>query len=135
DGPRARVEYFDHESGYAAARELLESEDPPDALCISSDMMAIGALMMLKRAGIAVPDQVAVAGFDDVPLAHLISPSLTTMRIDTAAFGARAVARLADIVSGTTNRTVEPVTPTLVVRESTNHPSLGEGRSTGEHSI
>ncbi|WP_034159961.1 LacI family DNA-binding transcriptional regulator [Sphingomonas sp. ERG5] len=126
---------FSQEAGTTAAAELLKDLRQVDAIFAANDMMAIGALMMLKRAGIAVPDQVAVAGFDDVPLAHLISPSLTTMRIDTAAFGARAVARLADIVSGTTNRTVEPVTPTLVVRESTNHPSLGEGRSTGEHSI
>ena len=123
---------FLQETGVAAATALLADLDQVDAIFAANDMMAIGALMTLKRAGVAVPEQVAVAGFDDIPLAQLISPSLTTLRIDTAAFGARAVARLADLVAGTTNRTIEPVTPALVIRETTA-PSLNKGHHKGEH--
>ncbi|WP_260599993.1 LacI family DNA-binding transcriptional regulator [Sphingomonas endolithica] len=121
---------FRQETGVAAATELLRDLQQVDAIFAANDMMAMGALMTLKRAGVAVPDQVAVAGFDDIPLAGLISPSLTTMRIDTAAFGARAVARLAHLVDGITDRTIEPITPTLVIRETTE--SLNKGRNAGE---
>ncbi|MEG3087006.1 LacI family DNA-binding transcriptional regulator [Sphingomonas sp. PB4P5] len=124
---------FHQETGVAAATELLRDIGQVDAIFAANDMMAIGALMTLKRAGIAVPEQVAVAGFDDIPLAHLISPSLTTMRIDTAGFGARAVARLADLIDGIVERTIEPVLPTLVVRDSTSLPSLKKGHHAGEH--
>jgi DNA-binding LacI/PurR family transcriptional regulator len=124
---------FHQETGVAAATELLRDISEVDAIFAANDMMAIGAMMTLKRAGIAVPEAVAVAGFDDIPLAHLISPSLTTMRIDTAAFGARAVARLADLVGGAIGRAVEPVSATLVVRDSTSLPSLNKGQSTGNH--
>ena len=124
---------FHQEAGIAAATELLRDPTQVDAIFAANDMMAIGALMTLQRAGIAVPQQIAVAGFDDIPLAALITPSLTTMRIGTAAFGARAVARLADLIDGIAERGIEPVTPTLVVRDTTALPSLNKGQSSGNH--
>lgn len=92
---------FMEESGVAAAEELLRDIDQVDAVFAANDMMAIGVLVTLHRAGIAVPGQVAVAGFDDIPLARLISPALTTMRTDIANLGARAVARLVGVIAGT----------------------------------
>lgn len=95
-----------------------------DAIFAANDMMAIGVLMALKRRGVAVPGQVAVAGFDDVPLARLVTPALTTVAIDIAAMGARAVARLAAGIAGTNQEfsegsTGEAIMPRLVVRETT----------------
>jgi LacI family transcriptional regulator len=109
-----------------------------DAIFAANDMMAIGALMALRRAGVDVPGQVLVAGFDDIPLARLVTPALTTMRIDIAALGARAVARLAAgivqarqgfIEEGSANGTgTEAIVPHLVVRATTTTETRrGEG--------
>ena len=96
-------------------------------------MMAIGALMALKRHGIAVPEQVAVAGFDDIPLARLVSPALTSVAIDIAAMGARAVAQLAAQIAGAREASSgeastgadEVIVPHLMVRETTRETDRG----------
>ncbi len=98
-----------------------------DAIFAGNDMMAIGALMALKRHGVAVPEQVAVAGFDDIPLARLVSPALTSVAIDIAAMGARAVAQLAARIAaardgfpeGASSGADEAIVPHLMVRETT----------------
>jgi LacI family transcriptional regulator len=120
--PRVLPGDFFEEAGTAAAEMLLaELDDPqgPDALFAANDMMAIGALMRFRRAGVAVPGRIAIAGFDDVPLARLISPALTTMRVGIAGIGARAVVRLAALIAGGVDHAVEPRTPELIVRETT----------------
>jgi LacI family transcriptional regulator len=108
-----------------------------DAIFAGNDMMAIGALMALKRRGISVPGQVAVAGFDDIPLARLVSPSLTSVAIDIAAMGARAVAqlaaRIADARKGFLEEAAtgagETIVPQLVVRETTTTETSRDGIS------
>lgn len=128
---------FFEEAGAAAAETLLdELDDPngPDALFAANDMMAIGAMMRFRRAAVSVPGCIAIAGFDDVPLARLISPALTTMRVDIAGIGARAVVRLATLIEGGTDHAVEPRIPELVVRESTataNHKKQPVRREQG----
>ena len=120
--PRVLPGDFLEESGVSAAEVLLrelEGSDAPDALFAANDMMAIGAVMRLRRAGVDVPGRIAIAGFDDVPLARLISPALTTMRVDIAGIGARAVVRLAALIAGEVDHAVEPRTPELIVRETT----------------
>jgi LacI family transcriptional regulator len=91
---------FREGSGAIVAECVAAGTLEADAIFAANDMMAIGALMALRRAGVDVPGQVLVAGFDDIPLARLVSPALTTMRIDIAALGARAVARLAARIAG-----------------------------------
>ncbi|WP_249403818.1 LacI family DNA-binding transcriptional regulator [Sphingomonas sp. CFBP 13720] len=120
---------FLEESGVATAERVLADGRPVDAVFCGNDMMAIGVLMTLRRAGIAVPDAVAVAGFDDVPLARLISPSLTTLRIDIAGIGERAVARLVDLVGGADDRAIEHLAPVLIVRETTVSQQNPENRA------
>lgn len=119
---------FMEEAGVAAAEALIADRDGCDALFAANDMMAIGALMTLRRAGVDVPGDVAVAGFDDIPLARLISPALTTMRTDIADVGARAVARLAGLIAGGDDRAQELRTPELVVRETTTPRGNGASR-------
>lgn len=120
---------FREASGAAAATRIADGTLAGDAIFAANDMMAIGALMTLRRRGIAVPEQVAVAGFDDIPLARLVTPALTTMRIDIAELGARAVARLATRITHARDRAreeasdhaagTEAIVPQLVVRETT----------------
>jgi LacI family transcriptional regulator len=135
--PRIIPGDFMEESGSACARVLLRAPDAVDALFAANDMMAIGALVAFRRAGVAVPAQIAVAGFDDIPLARLISPGLTTMRTNIADIGARAIARLADAIAGHRDDRVERSLPELIVREtttltgSTTNPDSGSTRGTG----
>lgn len=106
-------------SGTQAVETLLADGDDMDAIFAANDMMAIGALMALRRAGIAVPDRVALAGFDDIPLARLITPSLTTASIDIAGFGASAVARLVRAIAEDDAGGLDLRVPVVVAREST----------------
>lgn len=85
---------FSEESGYRAARLALALDPRPDAVFAANDSMAIGLLAALRVAGVEVPGGVAVAGFDDIPIARFLTPALTTVQIDIARLGARALERL-----------------------------------------
>lgn len=121
---------FLEESGVSVAEKMVREGSDVDAVFAANDMMAIGVLMGLRRAGVPVPDRVAIAGFDDVPLARLISPSLTTLRIDIAELGERAIARLTDQIGGADDRSIELRAPTLIVRETTSPREDPEHRGT-----
>lgn len=110
---------FSEEAGYAAGRQLLQASVPPRAIFAANDAMAIGALSALRAASIAVPDEIALAGFDDVPIARYLTPPLTTVNVAIAELGRRAFEivehRLHDAVYETQNE----VLPTrLVIRAS-----------------
>jgi LacI family transcriptional regulator len=108
---------YSEESGAAAARELITAQVPFDAIFAANDMMAIGALEELRQRGLAVPDDVAVAGFDDVPIAkHL---GLTTARVHIDQLGANAIARLVDVIEQGEDHTIQQLhPPELIVRAS-----------------
>ncbi len=91
---------FTEESGRVAGEELLRQSPRPTALFAANDSMAIGALFALRRARVAIPGQVAVAGFDDVPIARFASPPLSTVRHDIRSLGERALARLVAEIEG-----------------------------------
>ncbi|MHB8797700.1 MAG: LacI family DNA-binding transcriptional regulator [Thermoanaerobaculia bacterium] len=91
---------FTEESGRVAGEELLRQSPRPTALFAANDSMAIGALYALRRARAAIPGQVAVAGFDDVPIARFASPPLSTVRHDIRSLGERALARLVAEIEG-----------------------------------
>lgn len=113
---------FSEEAGELAVKKLIADGTPFDAIFAANDMMALGALLALKEAGIDVPGTVAVAGFDDVPLARYLA--LTTMRIHLTELGARAVSRLIDELDGNAAAsTTELLTADLVVRASTGQTS------------
>jgi LacI family transcriptional regulator len=113
---------FDEASGHRAGRELLASKQRPDAVFAANDMMALGCLFAFNQAGLQVPDNIALAGFDDIPLSRYVHPSLTTMRVDITEFGGRALRALLDRPEqddGTTPAAAL-LTPELIVRESTH---------------
>ena len=85
---------FTEDSGYKAARALLEIRPRPTAIFAANDSMAIGALSALREAGIAVPDDMAVAGFDDITIARFLNPPLTSVHVPIAELGERAMAKL-----------------------------------------
>ena len=98
--------------------QLTKSGVAIDAIFAANDMMAIGAMDQLRSDGVAVPDQVAVAGFDDVPISRHLG--LTTARIRIDELGAQAVARLIDIIEQGEDRAIRMLhPPELVVRAST----------------
>jgi LacI family transcriptional regulator len=80
--------------GEEVGRQILKSRLKFTAICCANDAIAIGVIRTLTAAGVAVPDQVSVIGFDDVDVATLISPPLTTIQSDIEALGSIAVERL-----------------------------------------
>jgi LacI family transcriptional regulator len=111
---------FSESAGYAAAQQLLDSPDHPTAIFACNDAMAIGALGALRDAGLKVPEDMAVAGFDDIPIARYVSPPLTTVRVSIARLGQRATERLFEAIeSADRHEPVQEVLPTeLVIRRS-----------------
>lgn len=105
------------ESGAAAMARLLERVPDLDAVFAASDRMAAGAIATLRKAGKRVPEDVAVAGFDDSGLAATHSPSLTTMAQPWERISEEMVAMLLDVIAGRPRTALELPT-TLVVRES-----------------
>lgn len=92
---------FSQASGQHAVSRLLDRRPGIDAVFAASDLMAAGALRALRRAGRRVPDDVAVVGFDDSPVAQHTDPPLTTVRQPVDEMGARAARELLSLVSGT----------------------------------
>lgn len=110
---------FSDASGYRAVEPLLALSDRPSAIFSFNDRMAMGAIKRLREAGLRVPEDVAVVGFDDIPAAALFDPPLTTVRQPAQEMGATAARLLFDLIEGRAVDTEEVVLPTeLVVRRS-----------------
>lgn len=110
---------FDEASGHRAGRELLSAQPRPDAVFAANDMMALGCLFAFNQAGVHAPADIALVGFDDIPLARYVVPSLTTMRVNIAELGGRALRTLLDITQDSQAPSAQaPLVPELIVRES-----------------
>lgn len=111
---------FSEVSGERLVAGLIAEDVAFDAIFAANDMMALGALQALRAAGIPTPDGVAVAGFDDIPLARYLG--LTTVRVDIDGIGQRAASRLIDELAGDAGPPgLERMTPHLIVRATTGH--------------
>jgi len=133
--PRARPYVirgdFTEASGYAAGRAIGVDARRPAAVFAANDGMALGCLAAFDELGLAVPTDIAVTGFDDIPQAAFVRPALTTMRVRIAELGRGAVSRLAEAIAhpGATYAVTTLFRPDLVVRDScgaviTRAPSL-----------
>jgi LacI family transcriptional regulator len=122
--PARRIAYadFDRDSGAAAAASLLDIDSPPTALAVLNDTMAIGALAAARERGLAVPGQLSVVGFDDMPIARDLVPPLTTIRLPLVEIGAAAL-RLALAPVGDGPRTVR--FDAVLVRRASTAPLIG----------
>jgi LacI family transcriptional regulator len=101
-------------SGEAAGRRLLALDEPPTAIFAAGDQMAIGAMHAAADAGLSVPRDLAVVGFDDVDAAGLVRPALTTVAQDQRALGAAAVAALRDMLDAGPSSPVPAAEPRIV---------------------
>jgi DNA-binding LacI/PurR family transcriptional regulator len=88
------------ESGRAAATRLLERGADFTALFAHSDLIALGAIRRLREAGLRVPDDVSVVGYDDLPIADYVEPALTTIHQPMREVGARAAGFVLDQIAG-----------------------------------
>ena len=110
---------FYYESGYRGMQALLDLDVPPTAVFAAGDLMAAGCVRAAEERGVRIPHDVALVGFDDIQLAAMMQPALTTIRQDKIGLGATAAESLlrmieqADAVPPVTTLPVE-----LVVRES-----------------
>jgi LacI family transcriptional regulator len=108
--------------GVTAMEQLLALDERPDAVFAASDVMAIGAISAIEKAGLCVPDDIAIAGFDDVPYATFVSPQLTTVRQDAPAQGIAAAEGLLRMIADPSASPIELVVPVeLIVRESSGY--------------
>ena len=117
-------------SGYGAMCAFLALGEAPDGVFVANDMMAVGALLAIKEAGLRVPDDIAVVGFDDIPLARFVSPPLSTLRVGVYELGRQALELLVGAIDrknesdskGEANTESNAkdivISPELVVRES-----------------
>ncbi len=106
------------QSGYDATCLLLDRGMTFDGLFCASDLIAIGAMRALQDRGLRIPQDVAVAGFDDIPTARFANPSLTTVHQDTKVAATLLVESLLSIIHGETAQS-RSIAPSLVVRQST----------------
>jgi LacI family transcriptional regulator, galactose operon repressor len=115
---------FREEAGYWAATRVLAGRPSPTAVFAANDAMAIGLLAAFRERRVRVPEDIAIAGFDDIPIARFIAPPLTTVRVPIAELGRRGTARLLQALDGGPRaRRGEEVLPTvLVVRASCGSP-------------
>jgi len=111
---------YTEEGGALAARRLLSLQDPPTALFAVTDLAAVGAAGVAQRLGLRIPEDVAIVGYNDIPLASRVSPGLTTMHVPIHEFGSVAVSLLLEQIENDepTRRRVL-FTPELMVRDST----------------
>jgi LacI family transcriptional regulator len=119
---------FRHEGGFIRGGELLDLADPPSAIFAGSDQQAFGLYEAARRRGLRIPQDLAVVGFDDLPVARWVSPPLTTVRQPLAEMGRAAAQMLGDLIDGLALRATRVELSTeLIVRESTAPP--GQARS------
>ena len=110
---------FSEASGHQAGQMLLEAAERPDAVFAANDMMALGCLFALTQGGVRVPDDIALAGFDDIPIARYVAPSLTTMRVNMPELGAHAMRLLLALQNGEdVSERLAPLVPELIERDS-----------------
>jgi len=127
---------FSDEAGVAAGKLLAAQHSGVDGVFSANDVMAIGCMTALLEAGVCVPGDVAVVGFDDVPIARYVTPGLTTMRVHIAELGQRALDLLITTIEtgDAPEVAAELLTPELVVRASsarTGDPTIKKARTFG----
>jgi LacI family transcriptional regulator len=116
---------FTEASGYDAVRKMLSARSRPTAIFAANDAMAVGAMFALREAAVPLPAGMAIAGFDDIPIARYLTPQLTTVRVDIPELGRRAVERLLTDVEMPAERSKarkELIGTTLAIRESCGSP-------------
>ena len=132
--PRARAEVyrgdFKLEGGRRAACEMLAARERPTAVVAANDMMALGAMVEFHAAGLSIPRDISVVGFDDIAFAVLAEPQLTTVCLPRVELGYRAVEALMTNVEHPERRGIQVNIPTyLITRASTARAARPDGKA------
>jgi LacI family transcriptional regulator len=118
---------FSEVSGYEAAKTILQSNDLPEAVFCANDQMAIGFLRAMKEHDLHAPADIAIVGFDDIPLARYMQPSLSTIGASRFDWGANAVRQLIDFVENKTPFYTHRIPTHFLVRESSVKQTARQG--------
>lgn len=113
---------YAREFGKAAMSELLAGPERPTAVFAGSDFIAVGVLQAAREAGLQLPDDLSLVGFDDMMFADLLAPALTTVRQPTADLGRAGLATLLAIINKETPPSVTRLPVTLIERQSVCPP-------------
>jgi DNA-binding LacI/PurR family transcriptional regulator len=114
---------FTFESGLQAANQLIDRKPAVTAVFASNDREALGCLLGLKQKGVSVPEQVSIAGFDDIEILQYVSPSVTTVRVpmyEIGKIGIKQILKAKNMKEMCSENIKLP--HNLVIRESTIHP-------------
>ncbi|MBT5073893.1 MAG: LacI family DNA-binding transcriptional regulator [Kordiimonadaceae bacterium] len=107
-------------SGTLAANDLFKNKTPPSAIFCMNDEMAIGAIQQAKKNGLNVPNDISIAGFDDISFAEFCDPPLTTISQPAEEFGTKAMSMLYDVINGNEPENKNTYLPfELIIRDST----------------
>jgi LacI family transcriptional regulator len=121
--PVVEASAFTREAGRVAAEKLIKGKVRPTALFAANDLIALGALDVLKAERISVPHEMSLVGHNDMPLVDLIAPALTTVRVPVEQMSEQAASLFLDhLMHPALAPTTRVLMPTLVVRESTMRP-------------
>lgn len=123
--PQAAVVETDYswEDGARATRALLAKRTRPTAITFDNDVMAVAALSVAREMGIGVPEELSIVAGDDSQLCALVSPALTALSRDIAAYGSHAARTLLRLVDTGESASYQDATPQLVPRASTARPA------------
>lgn len=123
-------EAFQEENGYRAGRRLLRTAEPPTAVICANDLIALGLLRAAREVGLAVPADLSIVGFNDIPRSDLLDPPLTTVHVPQHEMGVRAANLLIAAIEGEPIERKRDILPTrLIVRGSTAAPAKAARRS------
>ncbi|HZT59028.1 MAG TPA: LacI family DNA-binding transcriptional regulator [Pyrinomonadaceae bacterium] len=114
---------FKLEGGRRAACEILAARERPTAVVAANDMMALGAMGEFRAAGLSIPRDISIVGFDDIAFAGLAEPQLTTVCLPRAELGRRAVEALMATIEHPDQRGVEINIPTYLVTRGSTGPA------------
>ncbi|MBA2719135.1 MAG: LacI family DNA-binding transcriptional regulator [Chloroflexi bacterium] len=109
---------YDEVSGFEAMRDLLAQTVRPTGVFVASDEVALGALKAARVIGVTVPDDLAIVGFDDLPIAPFVEPSLTTIRVPAREIGIVAARMIIAMMANGSIATSTTLATELIVRES-----------------
>ena len=101
-----------------ATRELLKLKKPPDAIFTATDNMALVVMKFLKQSKIEIPDEIALVGFDDIPITQAVSPALTTIRQPIGQMAKEATLNVINMINNKKSKKLTFFKPELIIRES-----------------
>jgi len=109
---------FTFEGGRLAVRQIAGYANKPSVLICGTDIHAVGAMAECRDLSLKVPDDLSITGSDDIELASLVQPALTTVQVPTWDIGVRAAKRIVNLINGDDTNEEPPLQTTLIVRES-----------------